>query len=152
MATSVKEIKDTYPIPAFYYRVTIGTDDSLAFSEVSGLSIGYETITYADGMSYKNGVKTMPGQDISTTLIMSKGIVKKSSYLFDWISTIKLNTVEKRDVRVDLLDEAGEAVVSWTFSNAFPIRLDGPALSASANEVAIETLELAGSGLSIQYQ
>lgn len=152
MATSVKDIKDTYPIPVFYYRVTIGTDDSLAFAEVSGLSIGYETITYVDGMSYKNGAKTMPGQGASTTLTMTKGIVRKGSYLFDWISTIKLNTVEKRDVRVDLLDEAGEAVVSWTFSNAFPIRLDGPALSASANEVAIETLELTGDELKVAYQ
>lgn len=152
MATSVKDIKDTYPIPVFYYRVTINGDDSHAFSEVSGLSIEYEIITYLDGMSYKNGSKKMPGMGKPVTLTLKKGIVRKDSYLFEWISTISLNTVEKRDIRVDLLDETGEAVVSWTFSNAFPIKLDASTLSASANEVAIETLELAGNGLSIQYQ
>lgn len=152
MATTVKEIKDSYPIPVFYYRVTIDGDDSHAFSEVSGLCIEYETITYLDGMSYRNGAKKMPGMPKPVTLTLKKGIVRKDSYLFEWISSIGLNTVEKRDVRVDLLDETGEAVVSWTFNNAFPIKLSAPTLSSSTNEVAIETLEITGGTLSLEYQ
>ncbi|MEH1945266.1 MAG: phage tail protein [Nostoc sp.] len=151
MATSTEEIKNSYPIPVFYYRVTIDGDDSHAFSEVSGLSIEYETIIYKDGLSYKDGAKYMPGLSTPVNLSLKKGIVRKDSYLFNWISSIKLNTVAKRDVRIDLLDETGAAVVSWTAINAFPKKLDAPSFNATSNEVAIETLELMANDLKIDY-
>ncbi|MBE9116390.1 phage tail protein [Lusitaniella coriacea LEGE 07157] len=149
MATSVEDIKNKYPIPVFYYRVTIGGDDSIAFSEVSGLSIQYETITYRDGLSYKDGAKHMPGLGSPINLTLQKGIVKSDSYLLDWINTIRLNTVEKRDVRIDLLNENGEATVSWTVKDAFPTKLDAPSFNATSSEVAIESLELMANSLEI---
>ncbi len=152
MATSVKDIKDKYPIPVFYYRVTIAGEDAIAFSEVSGLSIEYETITYKDGMSYRDGSKHMPGLATPVNLTLHKGIVRQDSFLFDWISTVRLNTVEKRDVRIDLLDETGTAVVSWTVTDAFPKKLDAPSFNATSNEVAIESLELMASTLKVEYQ
>lgn len=151
MATTTEEIKNSYPIPVFYYRVTIDGDDSHAFSEVSGLSIEYETITYKDGMSYRDGAKYMPGLHKEVNLTLKKGIVRKDSYLFNWISSVKLNTVAKRDVRIDLLDETGTAVVSWTAINAFPKKLDAPSFNATSNEVAIESLELMANDLKIDY-
>ncbi|MDZ8082834.1 MAG: phage tail protein [Nostoc sp. DcaGUA01] len=151
MATSTEDIKNNYPIPVFYYRVTIDGDDSHAFSEVSGLSIEYETITYRDGMSYKDGAKYMPGLSTPVNLSLKKGIVRKDSYLFSWISSVKLNTVAKRDIRIDLLDETGAAVVSWTAINAFPKKLDAPSFNATSNEVAIESLDLMANDLKIDY-
>ncbi|MEM9214358.1 MAG: phage tail protein [Cyanobacteria bacterium P01_F01_bin.150] len=151
MATSVQDIKNTYPIPVFYYRVTIAGEDAIAFSEVSGLSISYETITYKDGMSYRDGSKHMPGMKGDVSVTLKKGIVRKDDYLFKWISSIQLNTVEKRDMRVDLLDETGEAVVSWTITNAFPKKLDAPSFSATSNEVAIESLELMADSIKVDY-
>lgn len=151
MATTTEEIKNSYPIPVFYYRVTIDGDDSHAFSEVSGLSIEYETITYKDGMSYRDGAKYMPGLNKEVNLTLKKGIVRKDSYLFNWISSVKLNTVAKRDVRIDLLDETGTAVVSWTAINAFPKKLDAPSFNATSNEVAIESIELMANDLKIDY-
>lgn len=152
MATSVKDIKDRYPIPVFYYRVTIAGEDAIAFSEVSGLSIEYETITYKDGMSYRDGAKHMPGLSTPVNLTLQKGIVKQDSFLFDWISSIRLNTVEKRDIRIDLLDETGAPTVSWTATDAFPKKLAAPSFNASSNEVAIESLELMASNLKVEYQ
>ncbi|NEQ10445.1 MAG: phage tail protein [Moorea sp. SIO4E2] len=151
MATTPEEIKNSYPIPVFHYRVTIEGDDAHAFSEVSGLSIEYETISYRDGMSYKNGVKHMPGLSTPVNLTLQKGIVRKDSYLLEWISSVRLNTVEKRDVRIDLLDESSEAVVSWTVIDAFPKKLDAPSFNATSNEVAIESLELMASDLKVDY-
>ena len=151
MATTAEEIKNSYPIPVFYYRVTIGGDDSHAFSEVSGLSIEYETITYRDGLSHQDGVKHMPGLNSPVNLTLQKGIVRQDSYLLNWINTVQLNTVEKRDVRIDLLDESGAAVVSWTAMDAFPKKLDAPSFNATSNEVAIESLELMASTLKVEY-
>jgi len=149
MATSPDDIRNSYPIPVFYYRVTIDGNDSIAFSEVSGLSIQYETITYRDGLSYRDGPKHMPGIDSPINLTLQKGIVKADSYLLDWLNTIKLNIVEKRDVRIDLLNENGEATVSWTAKDAFPSKLDAPSFNATSNEVAIESLELMATRLEV---
>lgn len=149
MATSIDDIKSTYPIPVFYYRVTIGDEDSIAFSEVSGLNFQYETITYKDGLSYKDGPKYMPGFYNAVNLTLQKGIVPADSFLLNWFKTIRLNTVEKRDVRIDLLNENGEATVSWTAKDAFPTKLDAPSFNASSNEVAIESLELMATFLEV---
>lgn len=149
MATTVDDIKNKYPIPVFYFRVTIGDNDAIAFSEVSGLSIEYQTITYSDGLSYKEGEKQMPGLSSPVNLTLKKGIVKADDYLFKWIDSIRLNTVEKRDVRIDLLNENGEPTVSWTAKDAFPKKLDAPSFNATSNEVAIESLELMASRLTI---
>ena len=94
----------------------------------------------------------MPGLATPVNLTLHKGIVRQDSFLFDWISTVRLNTVEKRDVRIDLLDETGTAVVSWTVTDAFPKKLDAPSFNATSNEVAIESLELVASTLKVEYQ
>ncbi|MEM9903567.1 MAG: phage tail protein [Cyanobacteria bacterium P01_D01_bin.44] len=149
MATSVKDIQDKYPIPVFYYRVTIGDNDSIAFSEVSGLNFQYETITYKDGLSYKDGPKYMPGFFNVVNLTLQKGVVKADNFLLNWFKTIRLNTVEKRDVRIDLLNENGDATASWLAKDAFPTKLDAPSFNASSNEVAIESLELTATWLEV---
>jgi phage tail-like protein len=151
MASTVDEIKNKYPIPVFYYRVTIGDDDSYAFSEVSGLSIESETITYRHGLSYKEGAKYMPGLGTPVNLTLHKGVVRADSYLLSWIQTVRLNNLEKRDIKIDLLDEEEQPVVSWTVTNAFPVKLDAPSFNANSNEVAIESLELMANDLKVEY-
>ena len=54
MALSPEEIKQRYPLPVYNFRVTIG-EDLVSFSEVSGLVMEYETITYQHGLSFMEG-------------------------------------------------------------------------------------------------
>jgi phage tail-like protein len=60
-----------------------------------------------------------------------------------------MSAVERRDVVINLLNENHEPIVSWRARNAFPCKYSGPQLKADANEVAIESLELAHEGLSL---
>jgi phage tail-like protein len=46
-----------------------------------------------------------------------------------------------------MFDRNGMRVASWTFTNGFPVKWEGPEFDASKNEVAIETLEIAHEGL-----
>ncbi len=39
--------------------------------------------------------------------------------------------------------------MTWKATNCFPVKMEGPSLKATGNEVAIETLELAHEGLSM---
>ncbi len=149
MATSVDEQKINYPIPVYYYEVTIDGIDSIAFSEVSGLTIEYETITYKDGLSYKHGAIHMPGMGTPVNLTLKKGVFSGDSKLYDWLSTIKLNKVTKKDVTVTLKDENDEPVATWTVKNAFPKKMDAPSFNATSNEVAIESLDLMADDLTV---
>ncbi len=150
MAISAEEIKNEYPLPAYNYRVSIGVD-TLAFSEVNGLSIEYEPVTYRHGLSFFEGDVHLPGKRQPVNVRLSRGIKLGGDYLFSWINSIRLTSVEKEDVTIDLCDEGGNPVISWVIRNAFPTKLDAPGFDANTNEVAIETLELRGSEITITY-
>jgi phage tail-like protein len=152
MATTVEDIKNNYPLPAFHYRVEIDGMDPVAFAEISGLSIARETITYKDGLSCVQGSKRMPGLTSDLKFTMKKGIVKADSKLYNWVNSIRLTTVEKKNILISLMDEKGEApVVTWKVTNAFPTKLDAPSFNAKTNDVAIESLELMADDLKIEY-
>ena len=155
MALSKDEIKTAYPLPVYNYRVEIGSD-AVAFSEVSGLSISHETTTYKES-PVESGipgprVMHMPAQGTPASVTLSKGMVRGSSVatFFDWINSIQINQVEKKDVYVRLLDENGDVVISWKVTNAFPTTLNAPTFDANANDVAIESMELMGDGIFIE--
>ena len=157
MALTPDKIKSDYPLPSYNYKVDIGKD-TIAFSEVSGLNIAYEKTVYKES-STESGkasprVFRMPAQATDTTLTLKKGLVpaKSAPALYDWINSISLNQVQKKDIVISLCDETGKPVVSWTVVNAFPTKLDAPSFSATSNDAAIESMELLADGTSINYQ
>jgi len=150
MAQSTDDIRRNYPIPAYNYRVSIGPD-YLAFAEVSGLSMNYETVTYRHGLSWREGELHMPARRQPVNVRMNRGIMRGGSYLADWINTIQLNKVEKEDIFIDLCDESGTPLVTWAVLNAFPTRLDAPTFDANTNEVAIETLEIMADEIQLTF-
>ena len=82
MPTSTQDIRTEYPLPVYNYRVEIGPD-AVAFSEVSGLNIAYETTTFKEspvaGGAPGPRVMYMPGQATMTRLTLKKGVVRKAS-------------------------------------------------------------------------
>ena len=146
MALSPDEIKAIYPLPVYNYRVEIN-GEAVAFSQVSGLSLSFETTTYKESHTETlPGVNTMrmPAQSGDVTVTLQKGLVPSKSLpvLYDWIRTTQINQIEKKDIFIRLLDETGSAVVSWRVINAFPTKLDAPSFDASSNDAAIESMEL----------
>ena len=49
-----------------------------------------------------------------------------------------------------MLNEEHEPVVVWKVKNAFPIKVQSTDLKGDANETAIESMEVAHEGLTIQ--
>lgn len=146
MPTSAETIRNEYPLPVYNYRVEIGSE-AIAFSEVSGLTIGYEVGTYKESPVAKQaGPRSLhfPGQRSDVNITLKKGLIKTVSIktLYGWIQTVQTNQVEKRDVFIRLCDEKGDAVISWKVMNAFPTKLTAPTFDAKSNDAAIETLEL----------
>ena len=163
MALSKSEIKATYPLPAYNYRVTVESDE-VSFSEISGLNVEYEPVTYKHGFSFVFGDKIIPGMQQPIKLTMKKGIVRakhqdaESDQVNDvlqcWFDEAYQNPFSlksKRDIQIDLCDEEGKAVVRWTVRGALPMKMDAPTFDASSNDVAIETMEVVAHGLEVNY-
>jgi phage tail-like protein len=152
MAIAKDQIKTDYPLPVYNYKVDIGSD-TVAFSEVSGLEVSVETITYKESQvaSGKVGpnIMHMPGNPKPLTITLKKGFVvaKSVPVLYKWLKSTELNRIEKKDITVHLCDEKGESVVRWKVIDAFPTKLTAPGFNASSNEVAIETMELMASSM-----
>nr|MBP8042050.1 phage tail protein [Bacteroidales bacterium] len=78
------------------------------------------------------------------------GAMQGDNEFFDWWNTHQLNTIERRDVIISLLNEKHEPVITWRVRNAFPVKVDGGSLKATGNEVSIETLEIAHEGITVE--
>lgn len=147
MPTEKQYIADNYPLPVYSYKVEVG-GETIAFSEVSGLSLNFETTTYKESISYNGqagpNVMYMPAQLSAVNLSLKKGLVKSKSMsvFYNWISATALNKIEKKDISISLCDESGAPVVIWKVIDAFPTKLDMPTLDSNSNDVAIESMEL----------
>ncbi|MEM7370308.1 MAG: phage tail protein [Bacteroidota bacterium] len=156
MADSIDTIKNSYPLPVYNYRVEID-GETVAFSEVSGFDIAYETTTFKESQT-ESGLRGprilhMPSQPTTTTLSLKKGVVRGGvsvGALYNWIQTVQINQVVKKDIYVRLCDEKGNPVISWKIINAFPTKLDAPTFDANSNDVAIETMELTADSVFIE--
>jgi phage tail-like protein len=146
MSTVTEEVMKTdYPLPVYRYVCTVGTE-VMHFSEVSGLDIKYDPITYKDGIK----IQYMPGQESVKDITFKRGILKGDSSFYSWITETKLNLITKRHLLISLTDMTGqEPLVSWQVTDAFPTGLIGPSFNASSNEVSIETLNMRGQSVSI---
>ena len=53
----------------------------------------------------------MPAQRGDVSITLKKGVVSKKSItvLFDWIKTVQINQIDKKDIIVRLCDEGGGA-------------------------------------------
>lgn len=140
-----------YPLPVFHFSVQWG-GTRIGFTEVSGLTQEVQAIEYRDGNFNEYSAIKMPGLRKFTNITLKRGIVKADNDFFKWLSTVKLNTVERRDLVIALLNEEHQPVMVWKAHNAFPVKVEGPALKATGNEVAIESIELAHEGLELQNE
>ena len=161
MTLSAETLQNTYPLPAYNYRVTIidgNSSPTINFSEVTGLSREYKTVIYKHGMSFAFGYVIIPAEMKPLQLTLKRGVIKNSSYasyLDDWFDSVKgwwsLLTVPTRDIQIDLCDTQGKKLISWKVIGAIPLKLAGPDFVASGQDVAIERLDIIAKNLEVDF-
>ena len=139
----------TYPLPRNHFRVEWG-GGRIGFCEVSGLGIELDAPTFRDGASQENSNLTMPGIIRYPHLVLKRTVVKGDNDFYTWLQTVQLNTVERRDITVALLDAQHQPVVIWKFKNAFPVKLEYSPLDAHCSSPMFETLEITHEGLIVE--
>jgi phage tail-like protein len=138
-----------YPLPVFHFIVEWG-GQRVGFSEVAGLTQENQVIEYRDGSFPEYSSIKMPGLRKFNNVTLKRGIIKSDNDFAKWLLTVKLNTVERRDLVISLLNEEHQPVMVWKIHHAFPVKVEGPGLKASGNESAIESIEVAHEGLELQ--
>jgi len=138
-----------YPRPAYHFTVQWG-GTRIGVAEVSGLSADIAVIEHREGSDPEATVRKIPGLHKFPNITLKRGIVAGDNEFFGWFNTVRMNVAERRDLVINLLNEDHQPIVAWKVRNAFPCKYSGPDLKAGGNEVAIETLELAHEGLSVE--
>lgn len=138
-----------YPLPKFHFSVEWG-GSKIGFTEVTGLNIENELIEYRDGSSPEYHKIKMPGLQKFGNITLKRGMFDDDNEFFQWLNTVSLGKIERRNVTISLLNENHEPVYVWRIKNAFPIKVVAPDLKSDANEVAVESIEIAHEGLVIE--
>jgi len=138
-----------YPLSKFHFQVDWG-GTNIGFTEVSGLDVETDPIEYRQGASPEYFKIKMPGMQKYSNITLKRGTFASDNEYFAWWNTVKLNTIERRDLTISLLNEEHEPVVVWKVKNAWPTKIQSTDLKADGNEVAIESMELVHEGLTVQ--
>ncbi len=142
-----------YPVPQFRFDVEIDDVGEVSFQEVSGLDMEVQSIDYRAGDSPNDSVLKIPGMNVYSNVSFKRGVYKDDNKLYEWFNEVRDNyngpehEEVKKDIHINLRSDQDEIVMTWTLTNAFPVKLTGTSLNAQANELAIETLEVTHEGI-----
>jgi phage tail-like protein len=132
------------PYLGFRFAVEIEGLVAGGFSEVDGLQVEIEVQEFREGGMNGFVHKRAGPAKHSSNLTLKRGLAGKT--LSDWCWDVVQGTVDRKNVSVLLLDESGDEEVRWNFEQAYPVKWSGPQFRATANEVAMESVELVHRG------
>ncbi|MGD1958872.1 MAG: phage tail protein, partial [Fulvivirga sp.] len=61
---------------------------------------------------------------------------------FQWLNTVSLNNIDRRDLTISLLNEEHDPITVWKVKAAWACKVEGHSLNSTGKEVAVESLEL----------
>lgn len=138
------------PLPQFCFRVDISDVGQIAFQEVSGLDVGTQVIEYRSGTRKLLSPIRMPGMLRGANITCKMGTFAQDTRLWDWVAQSTMNVIERRSVKISLLDTEGHPTKVWKLTNAWPREVSGMNLTGDAEEGAIETLEFMYDSIKIE--
>ena len=138
-----------YPVPRFHFQVDWG-GAKISFTEVTGLVMEREKIEYRHSDSKDFNKIAMPGLVKNNNITMKRGKFEGDFDYNTWLDDVANDRVEgRRDVIVRLLNEKHVPVAAWSAVRCFPVKITAPDLKSDANEIAVESIEVAHEGLKL---
>ncbi len=138
-----------YPVPRFHFQVDWG-GAKMSFTEVTGLVMEREKIEYRHSDSKDFNKISMPGMVKNNNITLKRGKFESDFDFNTWLEEIANERVDKRrDVTIRLLNEKHNPVAAWTAIRCFPVKISASDLKSDANEIAVESIELAHEGLKL---
>ena len=158
----------TDPFAGYLFRLTLGNIVIAGFSECSGLELETGVFEYQEGGRNTHKLK-FPDLASVKNLVLKRGI-NRSHELFDWYMNVAQGLFDhanqrpasrgaaghstqsslqdlSRRITIALVNVEGIVQKEWALRRAFPVKWTGPEFSATADNVAFESIELAHEGL-----
>lgn len=129
------------PFRGFNFRVELGGTSVAAFREATGLSFTIDPVEYREGTDHDLHVRKLFGLRKYANIGLKRGMTANRD-LWTWYSNIVGGQADRRSGAVILQDEEHNEVARWTFQQGWICKWEGPAMNATANEVAIESIEI----------
>lgn len=138
-----------YPSVAFYFKVTLGLNDSdfdNGFQEAGGISVTppIEEIQEGGLNSYKHNIPSVP---MYKNLMLKRGYIASDSKIADWFrKTLDSGfsmPITTQMVNLMLLNETGATLKIWTFYEAWLIKWSVSDFDVEESKLLIESLDLA---------
>jgi len=132
------------PYRSFNFRVVVDGVSIGEFSEVSGLTAEGDAIDLKVA-NLQQTQRKLVGLHKYANITLKRGYMRDQS-LWNW----RKGQSDRRNITIELIDEAQQPRQRWHFENAWVNKIEGPSLKASTNEVPVETLEIAHEGLTTE--
>lgn len=129
------------PYAQFNFLVEIDGLSVAGFSEVSGLTTEQDIIEYREGSDTQT-VRKIPGLRKYGNITLKRGFTQNRE-LWEWRKSTIDGVTERKSGAIVLLDEARNEALRWQFAEGWIAKWEGPTLNATANEAAIESMEVA---------
>jgi phage tail-like protein len=127
------------PYAQFNFILEIEGTTSAGFTEVAGLNTESDVIEYREG-SDPNHMRKLPALVKFGNITLKRGYTTNRD-LWEWRKSTLDGLTQRKSGAIILRDEAQQDALRWEFSNAWINKYEGPALNATANEAAIESIE-----------
>ena len=136
----------TDPYRGYNFKLEIDGISRNGFRECSGLDATSDPIDYREGDEKVYTNRKLPGQTKYSNITLKWGIVDDHT-IWDWRKKTIDGKTERKNGSIVLMNEDGEEKIRWNFVNGWPTKWTGPSFNATANEVAVETLEIVHEGV-----
>jgi phage tail-like protein len=142
------------PLAAFFFSLQItGVIEQAStafFKSVGGLKSESEVVPYREG-GLNSHTHQLVGPTKWPNLILKRGFVRGGYELLQWRQSWLDDSSKKKLVRragkIIQYDSMKHPVCAWEFVDGWPCKWEGPDFDASKTELAIESIEIAHSGL-----
>jgi phage tail-like protein len=109
-----------------------------------------EKIEYRHSDSKDFNKIAMPGMVKNSNITLKRGKFEGDFDYNTWLEDIANERVNgRRDLTIRLLNEKHVPVAAWSAARCFPVKVSAPDLKSDANEIAVESIEVAHEGLKL---
>jgi phage tail-like protein len=129
------------PYRGFNFEVQIDNVSVAGFRECGGLSFTTDPVDYREGTDVPLHVRKLTGLRKFANISLKRGITKNQE-LWKWYKNVLNGTEDRRNGAIILHDEQHNAVVRWNFESGWITKWEGPAMNATSNDVALESIEI----------
>jgi phage tail-like protein len=114
------------------------------FTTCSGFTSSNEVLTekYSDPQG-RTLIRKIPGKITYNNITLAKGITDNLD-LWKWMTLVVEGKIDeaRSNGTISLCDPTGSVVAQWQIEGVWPVRVNGPSLTAEGGKVGVEEVEL----------